>query len=369
MKRISKLLCLFMFVFLLVGCSDFNKSPQSVSEEMVKRMASGDYKNIEELLYLEENTFIDEISFENYLNQNSINIKGNKDYKITKTQENGNYTFVYVRLDNNNGLQIRTIKKGGKWYIDLGNEYDNNLVIKVPIGSTVKLNNKKLDYNKYAKIEQDSLRYNYDYSPEFDIDVYTIPYILSGKYMLTVENENVKTISTEIESDSYYFYNRDENYFVDRNDEYLLKMEPSDELKANIEIYLNSFYTEMLTSLNNNNNFNIIETLEDENKDYNKLLENKEDIGSYSDTIHNDFRLNNIEVINCYYYGDNNIIIKYNMEYTYHYKFTYTNFMASMGDTFNEDKDVTKTISGILQLQKDNNTFSVKSGYNIIPRI
>lgn len=369
MKRISKLLCLFMFVFLLVGCSNYNKSPESVSEEMVKRISSGNYKDMDELLYLEDKTFIDEISFENYLNKKSINIKGNKDYEITKTEENGNYTFVYVRFNNNKGLKIRTIKKDDKWYIDLGNEFDDNLIIKVPVGSTVKLNNTKLDYNKYAKTEQDSLKHNYNYSSLFDVDVYTIPYLLSGEYMLTVENKNVETISTEIKSDSYYFYNTDEDYFADRNSEYLLKMEPTEELKTNIKTYLNTLYTNMLTSINNKGNFNDIEELEDAKKDYNKLLEKKEDIGSYSDTIHSDFRLNNIEITDSYYYGDSAIIVKYNMEYTYHYKFTYTNFMASMGDTFNEDKDVTKTISGILQLQKENDSFEIKSGYNIIPRI
>lgn len=369
MKKISKLLCLFSFVFLLVGCSNFNKSPESVSEEMVKRMSSGDYKNIEELLYLENNAFIDEISFENYLNKNSINIEGNKNYEVTKTQENGIYTFVYVRLDNNKGLQIKTINKEDKWYIDLGSEFDENLIIKVPVGSTVKLNNTKLDYKKYAKVEQDSLRHNYDYSMDIDVDVYTIPYLLSGKYMLTVENSNIKTISTEINSNSYYFYDSDEDYFADRNNEYLLKAEPSDELKTNIDNYLNNFYTNMFTSINNTSDFNLIDSLVEEKKEYNELLDDKEDIGSYSDTIHSNFRLNNIEITDSYYYGDNNIIVKYNMEYIYHYKFTYTNFMASMGDTFNEDKDVTKTISGVLQLQKDNDSYTIKSGYNIIPRI
>lgn len=368
MKRKIKVLCLFVFIFLLVGCSNFNDSPESVSEEMVKRMSSGNYENIEELLDLEENAFIDEISFENYLNKNGINIKGNKNYEITKTQENGNYTFVYVKLDNNKGLQIRTVNKDDKWYIDLGNEYDEDLVIKVPVGSTVKLNNTKLDSKKYVKVEQDSLRHNYEYSPIFEVDVYTIPYLLSGEYMLTVENENIETISVEIESDMYNSYD-EEDYFADRNNEYLLKIKPNDELQNKVNTYINSFYTDMLTSINNNSDFNVIDVLENEKKDYNKILENKEDIGSYSDKIHSDFRLNGIEVTESYYYGDNSIIVKYNLEYTYHYKFTYTNFMASMGDTFNEDKDVTKTISGVLQLQKTDNSFFIKTGYNLIPNI
>ena len=248
MKRKIKVLCLFVFIFLLVGCSNFNDSPESVSEEMVKRMSSGNYENIEELLDLEENAFIDEISFENYLNKNGINIKGNKNYEITKTQENGNYTFVYVKLDNNKGLQIRTVNKDDKWYIDLGNEYDEDLVIKVPVGSTVKLNNTKLDSKKYVKVEQDSLRHNYEYSPIFEVDVYTIPYLLSGEYMLTVENENIETISVEIESDMYNSYD-EEDYFADRNNEYLLKIKPNDELQNKVNTYINSFYTDMLTSI------------------------------------------------------------------------------------------------------------------------
>lgn len=368
MRRISKFLVLFVFIFLLVGCSNFNDSPESISEEMVKRMSSGDYEKIEELLYLEEGTFIDKISFENYLNENYINIKGNKNYEVTKVEELGNYTWVYVRLDNNNGLKIRTVNKDGKWYIDLGEEYDEDLIIKVPVGSTVKLNNTKLDPNKYVKVEQDSLRHNYEYSPTFDVDVYTIPYILSGNYTLTVENKNAKTVTAEIESDMYYSYDN-EDYFADRSGEYLLKMEPTDELKTSIQSYVNNFYTEMFNSVNSNNNYTILDSLEEEKDDYAELLEEKEEIGSYSDTIYSDFRVNSVELTDVYYYGDNSIIVKYDFEYTYHYKFTYTNFMASMGDTFNEDKDETKTLSGVLQLEKNNDNYTIKTGYNLVPNI
>lgn len=59
MKKVNKILCLMLLVCLLVGCSNFNESPESVSNEMVKRMSAGNYENIEELLYLDENTFID----------------------------------------------------------------------------------------------------------------------------------------------------------------------------------------------------------------------------------------------------------------------------------------------------------------------
>ena len=367
MKKVSKVLCLFCFIFLLVGCSNFNKSPEAVSEEMVKRMSAGDYENISELLYLEENAFVDSFSFENYLNDNYINIEGNKNYEITDVEEVGNYTYVYVRLDNNNGLKIKTINKDGKWYIDLGDEFDENLIIKVPVGSTVKLNNTTLDREKYSKVQQDSLRHNYDYSASFDVDVYTIPYILSGDYILTVEKENAKTFTAEIESDVYYIYDVDN--FANRNGEYLIKMQPTEELKTSVQTYINDLYTQMFNSINSNTDFNIIDSLDEEKDDYNELLEEKEEIGSYSETIHSDFRLNDVNLIEEYYYGDNSILIKYEIEYIYHYKFTYTNFMASMGDTFNEDKDVTGTLNGVIQLEKNNDSFIIKTGYNIIPNI
>ncbi len=367
MKRVSKFLVLIVCVFLLVGCSNFNDSPESVSKEMVKRMSSGNYGNIEELLYLEANTFIDSISFEKYLNDNYINIKGNKDYEITKVEENGNYTYVYVRLDNNNGLKIKTVNKNDKWYIDLGDEFDENLIIKVPVGSTVKLNNTKLDRDKYSSVEQDSLRHNYDYSPSFDVDVYKIPYILSGDYTLTVENKNVKTVTAEIESDFYYIY--DDDNFADRDGEYLLKMVPTEELKTSIQSYVTDFYKEMFNSINNSADFDTIDSLDEEKEEYNRLLKGIKEIDSYSEAIYSNFRLNNVVLNDVYYYGDNSIIVKYELEYTYHYKFTYTDFMASIGEAFNEDKDESNSINGVLQLEKNNDSFIVKTGYNIIPAI
>ena len=146
-------------------------------------------------------------------------------------------------------------------------------------------------------------------------------------------------------------------------------MEPTDELKNNVQTYINEFYKEMFNSINNNTNFNLIDSISEEKEEYNELLEEKEDIGSYSDTIHDNFRLNSVDLTEIYYYGDNSIIVKYNVKYIYHYKFTYTNFMASMGDTFNEDKDVTDTLSGVLQIEKNNDNYNVKTGYNIIPNI
>ena len=72
MKKKIILLSLCMLMF-LTGCGgSYNSSPDAVAEEMAKRLSEGDYKKISELIYFEENGFIDESSFRNYLSENDL---------------------------------------------------------------------------------------------------------------------------------------------------------------------------------------------------------------------------------------------------------------------------------------------------------
>ena len=370
MKIGKRIILLLVLCFIVCGCSNFNNSPESVSKEMMKRLSNANYENIEELLYLKENAFVSDSSFKQYLERNSINLEGIKDYKYLKTEELGGNTYVYFDLGNNKRFKINTVQNDDKWYISLDNEYDEDLIIKVPTGAKVKLDNKILDYKKYAKTEQDSLRVNYSYSPEINVDVYTIPYIFSGEYNLVVEIDNAEKINQTINSDKYYFspLESDEKYFANRSDEYLLKMIPASEFKSSIEDYITKFYNNMFESVNNNKEFNDVNHLEKAKKEYNKLLNSKEEIGSYSEKRRSNFRLNKINFDDIYYYGDENIIIKYSVEFVYNYEFKYTNFMASM-DKFNENKENIDTMSSSIQIEKTKDGFNIKSGYDFIPEV
>ena len=371
MEKVKNIILVIILCLVLTGCSNFNKNPESVSKEMMKRLTEANYENIEELLYLKENAFVSDSSFKQYLEKNSINLEGIKDYKLTKTEELGGNTYVYFDLGNNKGFKIKTVEQDGKWYISLDDVYDENLIIKVPVGSTVKLDNKKLDYKKYGKTQQDSFKINYNYSVEIDVDIYTIPYIFSGEYNLIVETKNAETINQTINSDKNYFspLESDEKYFANRSGEYLLKMALSSEFQTKIEEYVTNFYNNMFNSINNNSDFSDINHLEEAKKKYTDLLNSKEEIGSYSEKRRNDFKLNKINFNEIYYYGDDNIIIKYDVEFSYNYEFKYTNFMASVGENFNENKEKTDSISSSVQIQKTKDGFSIKSGYNFVPKV
>ena len=110
MKRVKGYVFLILLI-LLTGCSgNYNSSPDNVAVEMAKRMSNGDYKNIDELIYVDGNAFIDSVSFKNYLSENDLLIEGNKRYEVIENDEDySDNSSIKVSIDDNRILQINTI--------------------------------------------------------------------------------------------------------------------------------------------------------------------------------------------------------------------------------------------------------------------
>ena len=261
MRRFKGYLFLILLM-LLTGCGgNYNSSPDNVAEEMAKRMSNGDYKNIGELIYADDNVFVDEISFKNYLSENDLLIEGNKKYEVIDDEVSDNNS-VKISIDDNRILQVNTIEKDNKWYVNLGEyEFDRNLVIKVPAGSKVYLNDTKLDYKKYAKTEQrdsywqiGSQKYDYVYA----VDTYIVPSLLSGVYNLKVENKNILTVDEKIyskKSDYNYYVEDNKGIFNSGSEEYIVNASVSNSVADDINKFMDNYYSTLITGIEGKKDF------------------------------------------------------------------------------------------------------------------
>ena len=75
-----------IMLMLCVGCSsNTNNSPDNVALEMANILSKGDYKNASKLFDSDE-VYIESKAFEEYLNTNDLNIKGNKKIDIVRLE-------------------------------------------------------------------------------------------------------------------------------------------------------------------------------------------------------------------------------------------------------------------------------------------
>lgn len=388
MKKIYLALVLFLGLFVVTGCGNggINDTPENVAREMAKRMSEGNYTDITKLITDDEQTYIDEISFANYLKENDLNIEGNKKYKVetSKTSQNEISKTVKVKIDNNKILQIKTVKRGEKWYVNLGSyAFDDDLVIKVPTGSIVKLNGNQLDFNKFGKKENISRTSTMgeQYTYNIEVDTYSISSLLEGKYTLTVENSSIQTVNHEIYSNKSYYdrYMEDEknHIFVSNQSGYVLIPNPNESIKTEVTNYMNNYFTLLIDAINNDKDFNDLKSYLGNIKDseltivesnYKKLLKNKDQSTKNIIKKYSEFSLENVsfyEQNGIMYNSDDTIIllVSYEIKYRYVVDYTFTN-------NFDDDEYKTQIYNAVLHLKKDGQNYKIIGGTsNLIPKI
>lgn len=385
MKKI-KIIVLTLLVILISGCENINAflTPENVSKEMVSLLSKGEYEKAKDLLYIEEeNIFIDAKSFEEYLKENELIIKDNKKIELVensiKYDKNIESKTVKIRIDNNRIFELDTRLKNNKWYIELDStSYDKNLVIEVPKGSNVKLNGITLDAKKYAKGMKlnETIKYINSVELKMNYDVYTIDSLLKGKYKLEVTNKSLKDIKVDIESNSSNYYENDEKNPVFRDEYKKYRVIPYSSTKENEDInkYVNNYLNDVLAEINKDNpSIDNIKKHYKENEKidslFDKIIEGKTNIKSYSEERYSNLKLENIIELNTLYYDDNNIIVCVEANISYKYLFKYTGVMTSINDDSNEVRDETKKIKMLLQVVKENNGYIIKGGLNPIPNV
>ena len=391
MKKLRGIIVCFLVVFLLTGCGSSNafKSPDSVSLEMVKLLSNGSYKKASELLYVEDNTFIDEKGFEQYLIDNQLNIKDNKKIELveddSKDEKDITSKIVKVKIDNNKIFELDTKSKDGKWYVDIGDSYyDSNLTIQVPKGSVVKLNGITLDKSKYTTEEEVSgyTSYGSSYTYDYKLDSYKIEKILKGTYELNVTGDSIKESNIKINSNRYYYNEPDEdktNFSTRDTSVYRLLSNLSDKESDNLDKYLKEFYGAVFSEINkdsDNNSENLGKYMEDTSivkSNFDRLVKAKDQSNSYSIKTYKNLSLKDIEYYQGtkgYYYNDDTIIVMANLKVGYHYNFDYIGMMASQSARYKEDKDVEKEAKVVIHLKKDKDGYKVVDGSaSLVPSI
>lgn len=388
MKKLKVILMSLTVLLIVSGCSGKNvySSPEAVSEEMVKLLSKGNYKEAKKLLYNDEgNLFIDDTSFENYLDSNKLVIKGNKKIELVKDtkeyEKDITSKTVKVKIDDNRIFELNTKLKDKKWAIDIGKSYyDTDLIIQVPVGSVVKLNGTTLDKKNYAKNEKVKQKVSYNgnsYEFESDIDTYTIDKLLRGTYELNVTNDNIKSTSVKINSrrSSFREEDSDKPVFETREKTAYRLLPVMDNKKSDAVLdYAKSYFNALFEEVNKETPS--LDNMKSYYKDadkfsnvFNKLVEDKNKIKSYSEARFSNLKLEGINKADTYYYGDDNIIICLDVKVSYHYTFKYVGFMASMNDNFHEDKDEEKNAKVLLSISANGDKYVIQGGLNPVPYV
>ena len=379
----------FIGIFMLMlsaGCSkNVNKTPEDTALAMAKILSNGNYKNASNL-FDSSKVYVDDKSFEDYVNNNNLNIKGNKKIELIDKNDsnNSNTRLVEIKIDNNKILGIRTIKgDNGNWYVDIGNHYFNeNFTINVPEGASVKLNGNKLSFDKYGtKTEKNgSSSYGSTYNYTYSINEYVIPKILSGSYEVIVDGENIKTVKEKISTNgTNNNYDDNNSAFVNKNKTYTLIPVVKDSVKEGVDKYLKEYYKALYDSVNDNKAYDSLNSYFDTSngditkkleKEYNKLISYKSNTNSYSETFYSDFSLDGIEYYKddgVYYYDDNHIVVMFSCNTKYRYVFNYIGFMAGMNDSSHKDEYKVDNDKVILNLKKQNNKYIISGGTTFVP--
>lgn len=352
MKYIKYLLVIISIV-LITGCNH-NSSPEAVAKEMAKRLSNGNYKKMEQLILMPKNSLIDEDIFKQYLDYAGINIEGNKTIEILKN--NSSYSnIVKIKIDNNRILEVNTLKKDGKWYIDLGNYIAKYVQLSVPKDSIVKINNKELSKkyksNTGEKVESvcDTCSYNLKFS--YETDTYEIPSMLVSNYEFSIETNNAKYT---FESTPRSLNNK--KIMLVATDEYKKKVETA--LKNNIQKiyneieYGNNF--DLYKQYYYDGIWNQVEPM------FNQIKPKVE--SSVANYTRENIKLDTLVINNCYVMG-NNVVVDGELKYTYKENKKYKSSYSFMGETSNNYSDKMKFSIVVEETSKNN--FVVTSGYNV----
>lgn len=370
-------LMFLMLLLLLTGCSkNFQSSPESVAKEVATRLSNGNYDNILELVNIEEKVFIDQTSFVNFLDEESLKIEGNKKVEIVKTikSDEDNVT-VEIKIDDYKILKINTIKKENNWYVNL-DKYDFavNFIISVPTGAKVKLNDIELNFETYGSTNFLNMPYNYGdktYSQYYEIDIYTIPKILKGNYKLQVEHNSIETVNTTIDTNSYN-NNDSTNFYSTYLSDNSIRARINSGVASSVKTTVNNYFNELVSAINSNDDFSTLEKYFVTNNysvyalknEYNSLLGKKQKNDSGENTTFTSVTLENIkynyDYVGLYHGGDEVVTF---VEYT----IKYSGVINS--DNEQKVKDETKTYKAIIHLFKEGNLFKINDGTNLIPLI
>ena len=379
MKKISIIILITLIFF--TGCSgNFNSGPDKLAGEMVKRLSKGNYKDIEELILTEENTFITVNSFIKYLKANNVFIEGNKmvevvNYKAPTKDEK--YAEVTVRIDNNKTIEIDAVKKEDKWFVDLGEDEYSELEFLSPVDTTIKLDGEELDSKQYSKKEKVDVTLSYSWEKATPtMNKFNVLILGNDECEITAEKKGFEKFSEKISSSTTGTENSGVRA-VDNTVMVILK--PSSSEKEKIQKVVEDYYKTLFSSINNNGKIDDLkqyieetkfsEFKKDYEKDYNYKIGKLNEERSYSRKRYDEYTFKNIEYLRngVYYMDDNNIFVVGTLNYSYRYRFEYFGMMSSFADSSNKDEIKSDKVNLGVILKKEKDNYKISFGENLVP--
>lgn len=316
-KKIVLIVILILIILLLLGYNFLNKkySVESVATDYLKAIISNDPNEIYDALNLTNSEFTSKKDFEKVFENTYKDNKEILNYSLTNIEyEEGSLTaeveFKVVFKDSQDeDIEIKLIKDKKKkllifdsWYVYNENSYFivNDYTINVPKGTSVSINDKKVEEKYLNKKDSDE-----------EEDVYVIPQIFAGKSIIKtiipwgIETEKEVNISTYND-----YYNLDINTDT-------LSEDMNKKLKEQIKKDINNIYSNIISKKSWNdikNNYIYdkadLSELEDEYDDaYEEIVENKSKILKKFDIT--DIAISSISV------EDNKLKIRSKINYDY----------------------------------------------------
>jgi hypothetical protein len=351
---------------MLTGCGNNNGSPEKVSEAMLKKLISADFKGTKELFY-HEDSYFSENAFAKLAEEKGLLVKDVKKYKVKeKTKEykdaNGKKLVnVTYEVNNTSNFTFKTIEVDNKWYVYDETFYNGNIQVAVPKGSSLTFDGKKLKDKKSEKENVIVKHKGASYGTSIDdveLDVYTIKNALRGEYEVIVTNKG-KEVKDKIGTYGKYSASKEGNYTYKTKYEgkvytitYTIAV-PSTNKKATK--FIENAYKDIYTAANDKKEFKEVSNYftTDKNKisgitaNYNNLLRRTKN-GAY--TNYNA----TLKIIDLYDYG-NTVAITGDVTIKYNYK-TIKESVAK--------KEEKKTI---IILNKEKNSYVIYGGSNYLP--
>ena len=299
-----------IMLMLCVGCSsNANSSPDNVALEMANILSKGDYKDVSKLFDSDE-VYIEGKAFEEYLNDNDLNIKGNKKKELVKEDTSNDATSKTVKIK----IDTYTIPKILKGKYNITIEGKNIETVEEEITSSRSSNNENTTFIGSGRAYKLSPKASESIKDAVDKKI----------------REYYNALFNSINSDKDY--NELKSYFDSSNEDTIKKLE----------------------------------------KEYNKLLSSKSKSNSYSEETNSEFSLDKIAYYDdygVYYYSDDHIVVLLTCTMKYRHIFNYTSFMASMNDNFSEDEYKTDTEKTVLNIKKQNNKYIIEDGTTFVPSL
>lgn len=267
-------------------------------------------------------------------------------------------------------IEINAIKKDDKWYVDLSDEFKNEYSFLVPKDSEVYIENIKLNKEKYSQLKE----FHYDVSYMYNgTKVYMDKYTFTTFY--------VDELNLKVQKDGFMSYVGNIDYYKDgydnveiRNKNYFTAiLKPNNDKVKSIESFIKKYFDSVYNSINNNEKFTKIESFykgdelkKDIQKRYKEKIDGLLDETNYSKSGTDSYKYKNIDYYEdgVYYLNNDCIIVVGTANYTYRTFYDWTSFMSSYEDE-EEFKDGSSKIAIILQ--KDNDTYKIIDGQNLIP--